>query len=113
MKSSIIYIVLTVLAAALMVIGSCATPAQKAAAASLRSTTIAATEDGFLSAEERQALNSRMQEYEEAPSYDWAKMAATASGAILTTLGLLRVMPNSGIIGKQEALALDKAAGIA
>lgn len=91
---------------------ACTTPEQQSAAQDLAETITAATKDGVITQAEADSIAVKMKAYTAAPSYDWATLGATAVGTLVAGLFGIRFIPNSAIIGKQEALHLEKASGV-
>lgn len=69
--------------------------------------------DNTLTAEEVQGLQNMLEVYgSSAGSMDWMTLAGTVLGGAVTAITGVRLLPNSLIVGKKEAQAIDKAAGI-
>jgi hypothetical protein len=92
---------------------ACTSAAQQTAAQDLAETVTAATKDGVVTPEEAQAIQVKMQGYIDAPGVDWAALGGTVLASIAATFLGLRYAPNSVIIGKAEAAALNRTAGLA
>lgn len=90
----------------------CFSGAQRTAAQELADTVTAATADGIVTPDEATAISSKMKAYVDAPGINWAELGGTVLASIGAMFLGLRYAPNSVIIGKQEAAAVNKAAGI-
>jgi hypothetical protein len=90
---------------------SCTSAAQQSAAQALADTVTNATRDGVVTQEEAQAIQRAMKAYIDAPGVDWGELGGSVLASLVATFLGLRYIPNAHIIGKAEALALDKAAG--
>ena len=91
---------------------SCTSAEQQTAAQALAETVTAATKDGVVTSEEAGSIQAKMQAYVDAPGVDWAALGGTMLASIAATFLGIRYVPNSMIVGKQEAAALNKTAGI-
>jgi len=91
---------------------SCTSPQQQTAAQALAETVTAATRDGIVTEDEAKAIAQAMQVYVDAPGVNWAELGGTVLASLAAGFIGLRYVPNAHIVGKTEALALDKAAGI-
>jgi hypothetical protein len=96
----------------LLVVASCASPAQQTAAQALAETVTAATKDGIVTQAEADGIADKMKAYVDAPGIKWAELGGTVLASLAATFLGLRYAPNSVIVGAQEAAALNKAAGI-
>lgn len=97
---------------ALFALSACTSPEQRTAAQDLADTVTEATRDGVVTEDEAKLIAAKMQVYIDAPSTDWAGLATTAIATLVAAFTGLRYLPNSQIIGKEEAKAVDKVAGI-
>jgi hypothetical protein len=72
-----------------------------------------ALSDNTLTQAELDEFQALLEQYGSTRSaIDWKALAGTAVAGVLTTLTGIRFLPNSLIVGKQEADAINKAAGI-
>lgn len=96
--------------------GSVADEKTRAAEQDLSDTYSAALADGVLGSQEVVLLTSKMEAFasavkEQAESVDWAALGGTMLGSALLALLGARAAPNSLLLGRAEARALDKVAG--
>lgn len=91
---------------------SCASKEQQTAAQELADTVTSATRDGLITDAEAKAIQMKMKAYVDAPGVDWAALGGSVLASVAATFLGLRYVPNAHVIGKEEAAALDKAAGI-
>ena len=110
MKTSIL--ILALLFGLFLVTLSCTSTEQQTAAQLLAETVTAATRDGVVTSEEAQAIQAAMRGYIDAPGVDWAALGGTVLASVAATFLGLRYAPNAHVIGKAEAEALNKVAGI-
>jgi len=116
---------LVALPAVALFVSSCDAAGARQAAADLQSfsTLLSATiADGTVTPEEGEALKVSFQKMGaslvvamEPRGFDWSQVVYVAISALLGGSGAIAAasrLPNAILIGKQEALALDKAAGI-
>jgi len=70
--------------------------------------------DGTFTAEEMEGFRAMLEAYGNSvsSSFDWTTIAGTILGGAVTAVTGIRFLPNSLIVGKQEAQAINKAAGI-
>jgi Flp pilus assembly protein TadD len=92
---------------------ACTTPERQAAAQALSEAITASTRDGVVTQTEVDEITALTKAFTDAPAdgTDWTSLLGTALGSIGATFFGLRYAPNSVIVGKQEAAALDKLAG--
>lgn len=107
-----ILFVLTNLIVCFTLVG-CLTPDQQLQAQDLAETITAATKDGVVTPEEKALIKAKTDTYTGSfGGTDWRTLLGTAAGTVLTSLIGVRILPNALVVGKQEAAALNKAAGI-
>lgn len=99
---------------ALVFLVSCTSPERTAAFQELQAAYSTAVADGVVTDTEARDVGAKLQAFNDAPAggQDWIALATTALGTLAAGFFGLRYAPNSVIIGKQEAAALDLAAGI-
>lgn len=104
-----IYVLLLLALTALFI--ACTSPQQASAAQDLAETVTAATKDGIVTEDEAKTIGVKMKAYTDAPGTDWVAVLGASLGSVAAGLVGLRYLPNSAIIGKTEALHLEKASG--
>jgi hypothetical protein len=85
---------------------SCTSPAQQTAAQALAETVTAATKDGIVTESEAKDIEAHMKAYVDAPGVDWAQLGGSVLASIAVGFLGLRYLPNSQVVGKDEAAAL-------
>ena len=102
-----LYVIACVATTALFL--ACTSPQQASAAQDLAETVTAATKDGIVTQAEADTIKAKMKAYTEAPGTDWTAVLGASLGSVVAGIFGLRYLPNSVIIGKQEAAHLDNA----
>ena len=87
--------------------------AHQLAAATVNATDPSSPGGETITLDEQQHLEELYRAVVATPGLDWRQVAAGVLGAVGTIIPALRYLPNSWIIGKQEAAHLDKASGVA